>query len=322
MNILISSAGRQAYLVTAFKEAINSKGLVFVADNNKNAPTLNLADGYFISPLYESKEYLPWILNICKTHRIDLLITLNVDELLILELQREKFKKIGCSLVGGKIDIIKTTSDKYALTSFANKIGLHTPKTFLLNDLSIKPNIDYPLIVKPRYGKGSRGQFIIKTHKDYNSFIDNITKNNSRTDEYILQQFINGDEFGLDVVNDLNSHYAATFVRKKHLMKNGETYEATTVSPNNWVEVAQVISENVKHQGTIDIDFIIQNDKKYLIDINHRFGGGYIFSHFAGANLPKAMINWLLDECVNTKWLEPKPNLQIQRNDLYVKRVL
>lgn len=318
MNILISSAGRQVFLIYAFKEALNNKGYVFAADNNSDAPSLYAADYSFISPPYGTTEYFPWLIHVCKTNNIELLITLNVDELLFLEPQREYLNKIGCFLLGGELEKIKMTYDKLALAAFSKEIGLDTPKIFSIDDLNSEKNIEFPILAKPRFGKGSRGQLIIESYKGLQEFLKNIEFENKKKETYIFQQFINGDEFGLDVVNDFNSNYAATFVRKKHGMQNGETYEATTQSIERWEEIAQILSKNLKHKGTVDVDFMVQNNKKYLIDINHRFGGGYIFSHIAGANLPRTFINWLLNYAIDENWLNPVPGIFSQRNGLSV----
>lgn len=102
-------------------------------------------------------------------------------------------------------------------------------------------------------------------------------------------------------------------------MKNGETFEAITQSKEGWDEIAQILGKNLKHQGPVDVDFMVQNNKKYLIDINHRFGGGYIFSHVAGANLPRTFINWLSNYAIDEKWLNPIPRIHSRREELSVK---
>jgi carbamoyl-phosphate synthase large subunit len=319
MNILISSAGRQVFLINAFKEALNKHGKVIVADNNINAPSLKSADIPIISPPYDSTEYLPWLHNICENKEIKLLITLNVDELLKIVPQRESLKKIGCLLLGGDFETIQITYDKLALSNFAEKIGLDTPRVFSDDDLRDIDNILFPIIAKPRFGKGSRGQTIIKSHKSLIDFMNNNENKKSGYEQYIYQQFISGDEYGLDIVNDFYSKHAATFVRKKYSMKNGETFEAITQPIEGWEEISLKISQNLKHQGPVDVDFMVLNDKKYLIDINHRFGGGYIFSHIAGANLPRTFINWMLNNPVDDKWLNPVPGIHSQRDGLNVK---
>ena len=44
-----------------------------------------------------------------------------------------------------------------------------------------------------------------------------------------------------------------------------------------------------------DVDVIMNPDNMcpYVIDMNARFGGGYPFSHLAGLDLPRAVVEWL-----------------------------
>jgi len=286
MNILITSAGRQVFLVNAFKEALGEKGKVFTSDIDKDAPALEASDIGFISPAFTDENYIEWVIDTCRRCDINLLITLNVDDLLILEKHRDKLSKEEVFLVGGDIQKIKKTYDKYELSQFCSEIGINVPKTCLIGDKEIE-KLNYPILAKPRFGKGSKGHQIINSKSELNSF----TKSNSSSD-YILQEYLPGQEFGLDLVNDFESKYAGVLVRKKFAMKNGETYEAVTESPKEWIQLARKLSMGLKHQGTIDIDVILFEGVKYVIDINHRFGGGYIFNHVSGAHVPKAYFQW------------------------------
>lgn len=50
----------------------------------------------------------------------------------------------------------------------------------------------------------------------------------------------------------------------------------------------------------------IKKKKIYILEMNARFGGGYPFSHLAGVDLPKAIINWLNGKQVALDLLSPR----------------
>src|SRR5690625_2165978 len=287
MNILITSAGRQVFLVKEFKKALNRKGKVFSSDLNGNAAALKVSDKGFASPPFTDPNYIEWILEICALYQVHLLVSLNVDDLMILENQRNKLEKNKIFLVGGSTETIRETHDKYALSRFCSKIGLYTPSTYLVDEIS-NQRFEFPILAKPRFGKGSRGHINIHDESELNYFMSNLPEDN----DYVLQKFLPGQEYGIDIVNDFDHKFAGVLARKKLKMKNGETYEAITDTPTEWIQLASILSLNINHQGTIDVDIILYEGMKYVIDINHRFGGGYIFNHVSGANVPKAYVEW------------------------------
>ena len=61
MNILLTSAGRRTYMVDYFKQALHGTGLVFAA-NSQMSPALSRADGFFLTPIIYSEEYIPFLL--------------------------------------------------------------------------------------------------------------------------------------------------------------------------------------------------------------------------------------------------------------------
>jgi carbamoyl-phosphate synthase large subunit len=46
-----------------------------------------------------------------------------------------------------------------------------------------------------------------------------------------------------------------------------------------------------------------------VLEMNPRFGGGYPFSHVAGANLPAALIAWVSGQPINPDWLTIKSDV-------------
>ena len=51
-------------------------------------------------------------------------------------------------------------------------------------------------------------------------------------------------------------------------------------------------------------------DGYYVIEMNARFGGGYPFSHAAGANLPLAMVYWALGQEAPGELLRARPGVE------------
>ena len=72
-----------------------------------------------------------------------------------------------------------------------------------------------------------------------------------------------------------------------HLVLNVRDIEE---SHRFWTEV--VGFRQVGHLGTLDCDVFVQGNTCSVLEMNPRFGGGYPFSHAAGANVPAAMIAW------------------------------
>lgn len=308
MNILITSAGRQIFLVNAFKEALDKKGKIFTSDIDKDAPALKTSDIGFISPAFTDKNYIKWLIDICKSNDVNLLITLNVDDLLILERNRRTIEnETKCKLVGGPLESIQISNDKYKVIQLCQNLGLPVVNTWLANEINTDNFDSYPLMAKPRYGKGARGNVIIKNQKDLIELINN------QNTPYVFQELINGDEYGFDIINDFSGDYYSLLGRLKKGQKNGESYRAQTVNPQFWEKTAIKLSKELKHQGTVNFDVLFEKDKGYLIDINFRFSGDYVFSHVAGANTPKLYLQFLENKTLKKGAFQPKINVVSQR---------
>jgi carbamoyl-phosphate synthase large subunit len=79
-----------------------------------------------------------------------------------------------------------------------------------------------------------------------------------------------------------------------------------------------LIGEQLGHVGVLDCDLFASDQGYSVIDLNPRIGGGYPFSHVAGANVPAALISWINGEQPDPKCFQIRPNLAIARCDEYV----
>jgi carbamoyl-phosphate synthase large subunit len=308
LNILLTCAGRRNYLVDYFQQALSGKGTVFATNNSAHSTAMIVAEKGFIVPSIYDPNYVDVLIKICHENKIESIIPLFDLELPILASEKEKFNKEGISVIVSSSTIVEICLDKLKSNNFLDNIGIDTPRTFLnLNetvDALGTGKTQFPLIIKPRWGMGSIGLYEAKDENElhffYKKSFENINEtylekisNNDFNKSIIIQEKIQGQEYGLDIINDLNGNYISTLSKKKLLMRSGETDGAMTIINTQLEKIGETIGKNLRHVAILDVDIIFNGIKYCVLEMNPRFGGGYPFSHLAGANLPAAIIEWL-----------------------------
>jgi len=308
MNILLTSAGRRSYLVKYFKEALNGDGLVHTANSSSLSTAFLYADKTIVTPLIYDKNYIPFLLSYCKENSIDAVISLFDIDLMILARHKRDFEHIGTRVIVADENAIDICNDKWNTYKFCLEKGINVPKTYIRlcdveKDLEDK-KIEFPLFIKPRWGMGSLSVFCAENETELKVFYEKSKREIAKSylkyesaasiDECVLiQQSLKGQEYGIDVINDLEGNYQNTVIRQKYAMRSGETDAAIIVNNEKIKEIGKIISKNLKHPANLDADIFLVNDTPYLLEMNARFGGGYPFSHVAGVNMPLAIIRWL-----------------------------
>ena len=319
MNILFTCAGRRNYLLQYFKEQLAGDGMIIGADMQMSAPALSVADIKEVVPAVYADDYIDIVLDICKRDHVGLLISLNDLELPILSKNKEKFEKIGVIVVVSSPEVIDVCFDKYKSAQWIESIGLIAPKTYVslstVKEALAKGEIAFPLFLKPRWGSGSIGLETVEDMEELDEVYMQLYKKIKKTilatasigNEYIIiQEKLDGPEYGLDVMNDLNGNYVAVSVKRKLAMRAGETDKAVTCDLPEVREIGKIIGESLHHVGNLDVDIMQRANGDYcVIELNPRFGGGFPFSYEAGVNLPKAIIEWAKGHQVDNSILTP-----------------
>lgn len=329
MNILFTCAGRRTYLLKYFKENMTHGDKVVATDMQLSAPALQAADVKLQVPAVYDPKYIDITLNICKEQNINALISLNDLELPILAENKAKFEDLGVTVIVSDPEVIDIAFDKYKTAQWVESIGLNAPKTYVTlasaKEALSKGEIAFPLFMKPRWGSGSIGLETIDDMEELDIYYHLLMKKIKKTilatasvgDEYIMiQEKLTGNEFGLDVMNDLDGNNVAVSVKQKLAMRAGETDKAITVDLPEVREMGATIGRNLKHIGNLDVDIMQRANGDYcVLELNPRFGGGYPFSYEAGANLPKAILQWMKGEKVDSSILQPEYDRMFAKND-------
>ncbi len=330
MNILLTCAGRRNFLVEFFQSELAGRGRVVACDTSRSAPALSVADEGLIVPPMNDPGYFDALLSICHEHEIRLLISVNDLELAGLSRRADDFREIGTIAVVSRPAVIAQCQDKWTTFQALRECGIATPETYLtpaaVREAVASGSLEFPIIVKPRWGSSSIGFERIENDRELSlayewgtiqvrrSIFWNLTQSNC--DEcLVFQPQLAGDEYGMDVVNDLEGRHVATLVRRKMVMRYGNTDRAMTVADHPLEQVGTAIGLRLGHIGSLDCDVMLTEAGPHVLDLNPRVGGGYPFSHVAGANLPAALMAWANGEEADPAWFKPRPGVVASRCD-------
>jgi len=307
VNILLTCVGRRNYLVQYFREACGEHGFVVGVDRDLTAPALADCNVVCEVPPIDSEEYIDDILGICQHHDIEMLVSLNDLELPIIARNKNKFEAIGVTAIVSDAALIDICFDKYSSFEWLVENGFDTPHTVLdIDDAKVaidSSRLSFPLIVKPRWGSASTCVFTVNSVEEmelaYGLIQHQLTRNllkgvsNTNKQNIVIQQKLTGTEFGIDVLNDLSGQSRQVVVKQKIAMRAGETDKACVVSQPLLETLGASIGAKSGHIGNMDCDAFLVDGKAYVLELNPRFGGGYPYSHLAGANFPGAIVGWV-----------------------------
>lgn len=329
MNILLTSAGRRGYLVEYFKEALQGIGEVHVGNSTPLSPVFYYGDKSVVTPLIYEENYIPFLKKYCRENQITAMISLFDVDLYMLAQHREEFAREGVTVIVSAPEVIALCNDKWETFRFCRREGFHTPKTYCRLEEAkaaiAAGELSYPVIIKPRWGMGSIAVYQAENEEELEVLAKKVKreifasylKYESAFEEEVcvlFQEKIKGQEYGLDVIHDLEGNHCLTVVRKKIAMRSGETDCAQILEDEKVAAVGTAVGAALGHIGNLDMDVFVTEKEIYVLELNARFGGGYPFSHLAGVNLPKAMVKWLRGEPLEQELVIKKPGILAQKD--------
>jgi carbamoyl-phosphate synthase large subunit len=333
MNVLLTCAGRRNYLVSYFKAALAGKGMVLAGDLSADSPALQDADAAFLLPSIDHPEYIDALVSVCRRHDVRLVLSLNDLELPIVAAHADRFARVGATLVTASPDVIAACSDKWRTFELLTRHGIPTARTYCSLEEATAAldarELSFPLVIKPRWGSASIGVHIVEDREELRIMVGVARRQLARSllarqgdgdaeHVILIQERLTGHEHGLDVVNDLEGRHRATFAKRKLAMRSGETDKAVTVASAALEELGARLGQTLKHLGVLDCDVMDDGLQCRVIEMNPRFGGGYPFSHVAGANVPAALLAWARGEEAHPDWLRIRAGVVAAKCDRLV----
>ena len=272
--VLFTCAGQRVDVVTAFARA---GGRTIAVDANPLAPAIYHADAHAIVPRIDDPGYLPALQDLIATHDVLLVVPLtDLDQLLLAEHRDE----LDALVLLPDAEVVRCTSDKYLTHRFFEEHGIPSPPSWLPEELP--EELEYPVLVKARFGFGSRDIYRAADRRELEFFLDYSPV------ESFVQKVCPGDEFSIDVFCDLESRCLNSIPRTMIESKGGESIKGMTIKDQDLIEFGRVVAEELGIRGPANIQcFRVADGRHEVTDVNPRFGGAFPLPRAAGSRYPE-----------------------------------
>lgn len=320
MNILILSAGTRDKVVQYFKKAVGNEGRIIATDCSTLAPAVYEADKFILVPRMTAPGYIDVIIDICKNEKIDGVLSLIDPELSLIAQNRERFLEVGTTPIVSDYDLCELSLDKFEMYKYLCKSGIPTGRCFMNKEQFYqaldKNEISFPVFLKPARGSASININKVGSRAEVDLLCDLY-------DDIMIQEYMDGQEYGADVYIDMISKKCVSiFVKKKLRMRAGETDKSVSVIIPELFDIIKSFVENTGYVGMIDIDIFEQNGSFYISEVNPRFGGGYPHAYECGVDFPSLVVNNLnnMENPVNIGNYEEGISM-MKYNEVMIRRV-
>lgn len=291
MKILFTSVGRRVELVQAFRDASNRMDIpleIFGADMTDSAPALCFCDRTVLVPRIRQPDYIPTLLQVCEQERIDLLIPTIDTDLLILAEHRAAFEPVGTKVVISAPEKVALCRDKRYTARYFQSVGLFSPDP--VDDVGGYCG-GFPAFIKPRDGSSSVNAYKVRDERELAEYA-------ARVPDYIVQPFVDGVEYTVDVFCDFFGNPIYITPRERMAVRAGEVLKTRICQDDTIISEIKALVADYRPCGPITVQLIKDRTTgaNWYIEINPRFGGGAPLSMKAGADAAEAMLRLVRGE--------------------------
>lgn len=301
-RILIIGAGfLQSFVIKKAKEM----GYYTIAiDKNPDSIGFKYADKYSTIDIVNQEACLKYALS----EKIDGVLTAATDYGVLSSAYIAK----KMNLPGLDYEVASNIKNKYIVRKvlFENNVD-EVSQHFEVRSMKelelIKEHITFPVMVKPCDGSGSKGAQKVDSYSQLGDAC-NTAINSSLTKKVLIEDFIEGKEFGVESFVHSGEVHILGVIGK--FMTSAPNYaELGHYMPSNLEiedKVKSVVKKAIKalgvNFGAVNMDILITKDNKVcIIDVGARMGGNLIGSHIIPIGTGISYIETLIKSAVGDK---------------------
>ena len=273
-NILFTAGGSPVHEVLF--QQLNKKYNLYFADFDIEKISQNIPKQHKIKiPLASNKKFKIKLLSICRKLNIDILVPGVDEELIQILLNKDLF--LPTKIFLPKIEFVQNMLDKLKMNELFYQKNIYVPKS-VRADQEVN-NIKFPVIVKTRYGRGSRNVFTIKNKKKLDFFLKSI---DGDLKDWLVQEKEVGEEYTVQVFSNSVSSLQCIFPIKVN-EKRGSTIAAETVNDKLIIEYCLNIHKEFQPGSCYNVQLIKKKDGVIsCFEVNPRISTTFCMGVYAG----------------------------------------
>ncbi len=303
------SAGRE--IMKAFKLSKHKYKIVAADMSAKNPGLFETKDRYLVPPA-TSPDYIDYVLKLCKKEDIQVIAPGSDPEIEKISKNARLFEEQGIRVLVNPWNIIKLCVDKYELMNFLQSKNVKCPNFFLFQNESDLKKIDsYPVVIKPRFGAGSRNVFVAQDEEESLFFCRYLKKYGA---EPLIQKYVGShdEEFTIGVLY-LDNGKLVTSIAMKRILGSGLSTRQIIEEPQTKTKyvissgfsqgliddfkeirlMGEKIAQALQANGPINIQCRLVDSKIMPFEINPRFSGTTGARSLVGYNEPDMFCRYL-----------------------------
>jgi carbamoyl-phosphate synthase large subunit len=300
-------------IINALKRQDEVGVRIIAADCSALSVGFQLADAHYTVPLASAPGFIDAVLEICKREGVNIVFPVIDEELFVFAQNRGRFQDEGIRVITNDPDVVALAKDKYRTFEFCKREGIRVPETYLPHELPEEGRLAFPLIVKPRDGRGTVGVFKARNRKELEFFLDYVSNP-------MVQQFLDGAESTIDILTDFQGRPISVVPKLRLETKAGMQVKGRTVKDERLIDFGLMV---IKKFGLVprgNAQCILQGGELFLIEVNPKFPASLPFTVAAGVNAPLLLVKMHLGSTVKPMIGDFKDNLVMLRhwNEVFV----
>ena len=258
----------------ALRRYFDNKYDVYFADASINHIDCSIPYDHAVSiPLAQDDVYISTLVNVSSQLQIDFLVPGVDEELIKIANAKELF---AANVFVPSSDFVELMLNKYDCAYSILDAGLTAPKT---RQVSKANEIGFPLIVKPKSGRGSRGVMTVKSQKELDAYRNLF---NTEDEDLIVQELGEGQEYTVLVsankAGELNG-----IIPVKVNQKKGITISAKIEMNELVIDYAKKFHNKFRTPCVYNIQCILTDENVILpFEVNPRISTTFCMSIAAG----------------------------------------